>query len=263
VWEVAQACAEIKKKMKEPGKPEGDIDNYIAGLLQKHPRTVRRYLKLAAIKNKDVADAVHNGSINYLDALEIGDNDLEEDDITALLGHLRNHPKPTRAFKQFYENLEYCCECSEMPLSAVLECKNADTFLSLENEELLARVEHLRDKTGEDYQDILKGKVGSLVKAIPAMDTEASRKAFLNQFTKASKPILKKVASTFTKSKIDAELKIKPMKQNQVALTISAPVDQIHKAINIISSEAGDKLVSLKNTLEIRASENKAIKRLN
>jgi hypothetical protein len=79
----------------------GEIEEHIADLIQKNPRTVRRYLKLAAIKNDDLADAVHNGSINYLDALEIGENDLEEDDITTLLGHLKNHPKPTRAFKQF------------------------------------------------------------------------------------------------------------------------------------------------------------------
>ncbi len=51
LWEIAQACAEIKKKMEVPGKIKGDIDDYIASLIQKDKRTVRRYLKLASIQN--------------------------------------------------------------------------------------------------------------------------------------------------------------------------------------------------------------------
>jgi ParB-like chromosome segregation protein Spo0J len=262
VWEIAKACSDIEKQMSAAGIGKTEIDDHIAGLLQKHPRTVRRYLKLATIINEDLADAVHNGSINYLDALEIGENDLDEDDITALLVHLKKHPKPTRAFKQFYENLEYCCECSEVPVSAVLECKNADEFLSLENEELFARVEHLRDKTGKEYPEILNGEAGSLVKPIPAMDAEANKKSFQDRFAKASKPISSKAVKAFKKSKIDAELKIKPMKNNQVALTISAPVDQIRQAIKLISGEIGDKLTSLKKPLESRVTTKKTPKGL-
>ena len=35
------------------------------------------------IKNKDIEEAVHNGSIKYLDALEIGEKGFEEGDIGA------------------------------------------------------------------------------------------------------------------------------------------------------------------------------------
>lgn len=238
VWEVAQACAEIKKNMLGSGKAKGVIEDHIANLIQKNPRTVRRYLKLAAIKNEDLADAVHNGSINYLDALEIGENDLEADDITALLGHLQVHPKPTRAFKQFYENLEYCRECSEMPLSAVLACKNADGFLSLENEELFARVEHLRDKTDKGYPDILKGKAGSLIKDTGEIDAGLEKKETADKFKKTNKDIVDKVLEAFRKTNVDGKFKIKPaagFNDNHVTVTITVPKDQIWQAFDAAS----------------------------
>lgn len=102
LWEIARACAEIKEQKKNEGSlSSGEIEAYLANLIQKDARTVRRYLKLASIENDDIREAVHIGSINYLDALEIGKNDLEQNDISALLGHLKSHPKATRAFKRF------------------------------------------------------------------------------------------------------------------------------------------------------------------
>jgi len=36
------------------------------------------------------------------------------------------------------------------------------------------------------------------------------------------------------------------LQNDKIAVTISAPVDQIHKAIDLVSSEAGDKSIGLR-----------------
>jgi DNA repair photolyase len=234
---------------------DGEIDKYIAELIHKDDRTVRRYLKLASIKNKDIVKAVRDGSINYLDALVIGNKDFKEGDISALLGHLKVHPKSTRAFKQFYDNLEHCCDISGLSMTEVLLCKNSDEFLSLEKEELETRIKHLHNETGKDYQDILKGRAGSLDKAISSMDAERDRKSFQDRFKKASDPISKKITQAFKNSEIIADFTIKPgsgLQSEMIAVTISASVDQIQKAIDVVSNEAGERFASLKLPLESR-----------
>jgi DNA repair photolyase len=56
------------------------------------------------------------------------------------------------------------------------------------------------------------------------------------------------------------EIKSTPGLQNdKIAVTISAPVDQIHKAIDLVSSEVGDKFASLEKHLERKTSKGWAI----
>jgi Predicted transcriptional regulators len=252
LWEIAQACAGIKKRMVESGKEKGEINDHIANLLHKGDKTVSRYLKLASIKNKDIKEAVHNGSINYLDALEIGEKDFEEGDITALLGHLKVHPKSTRAFKQFYDNLEHCCDISKLSMVEVLLCKNADEFLSLEKEELETRIEHLHNETGKDYQDILKGRAGALIKETGEIDAGLKKREAFAEFQEENKDISKSVYEAFIKSNINGKFKIKPIlgsTENQVTVTITAPKTEIWKAINAVSkaNKATEKVVPSKD----------------
>ncbi|BBO89686.1 ParB/RepB/Spo0J family partition protein [Desulfosarcina ovata] len=241
LWEIAQACAEIKKKMGGAGKVKGDIDDYIASLIQKDKRTVRRYLKLASIQDEKIKAAVHSGNISPTMALEIGKKDLVKDDpinISALLDYLGAHPKTTRQFEKAYGNLEYCCDKSKMSLAAVLECKNADGFLSLKKKEFEKRVEHLRGKTGKEYPDILKGKAGSLVKDASEIDADLERKKAGKEFQNKNKDIVDRVQEAFHKSDIDGEFKIKPALasgKNQITVTITVPKDQIWQAFDAAS----------------------------
>ena len=241
LWEIAQACTEIKKKMEASGKPKGDIDNHIANLIQKDPRTVRRYLKLATIKNKDIQKAVHSGNISPTMALEIGKTDLVKDDpdnISALLNYLDAHPKTTRQFEKVYSNLEFCCECSKMPLPAVLTCKNADDFLSLKKKELEKRVEHLRSKTGKEYTDILKGRAGSLIKETGDIDAGLKKKDAAAEFKKNHKNIVDKINEAFHKSDIDGKFKIKlapASGDDHVTVTITVPENQVWQAFDAVS----------------------------
>ena len=241
LWEIAQACAEIKKKMEASGKPKGDIDNHIANLIQKDPRTVRRYLKLATIINKDIQKAVHSGNISPTMALEIGKTDLVKDDpdnISALLNYLDAHPKTTRQFEKVYSNLEFCCECSKMPLPAVLTCKNADDFLSLKKKELEKRVEHLRSKTGKEYTDILKGRAGSLIKETGDIDAGLKKKDAAAEFKKNHKNIVDKINEAFHKSDIDGKFKIKlapASGDDHVTVTITVPENQVWQAFDAVS----------------------------
>ncbi len=60
LWEISKACADIKKQKLADGKMSlGEIEDHLANLIQKDARTVRRYLKLTSIENKDIIEAVH------------------------------------------------------------------------------------------------------------------------------------------------------------------------------------------------------------
>ena len=238
LWEIAQACAGIKKRMVESGKEKGEIDNNIANILHKDNRTVRRYLKLASINDPDIVKAVRNGSINYLDALVIGEKDFKEGDIAVLLGHLKIYPKPTREFKQFYDNLEHCCELSGLSMASILEFKNADAFLSLEMENLKDRIEHLHKITGRDYQDILKGKAGPLVKETGEIDAGLKKKEAIAEFQKKNKDKIDRVSEAFCNANINGNFKIKPIlssNENQVEVTITAPETEIWQVFDAVS----------------------------
>jgi hypothetical protein len=131
----------------------------------------------------------------------------------------------------------------------VLSCPNSDKFLSLEQKDLDARIKYRQKISGEQVSEILKGKAGSLDKAISGMDAERDRKSFQDRFKKASDPISKKITQAFKNSEIIADFTIKPgsgLQSEMIAVTISAPVDQIHKAIDVVLNEAGERFASLK-----------------
>ena len=65
----------------------GEIEDHLANLIQKDARTVRRYLKLTSIKNKDIIEAVHDGYITPTTALDFGKKDHDKDEIAAMLPH--------------------------------------------------------------------------------------------------------------------------------------------------------------------------------
>ncbi len=183
LWEIAQACAEIKRqKETKGGMNSGDIEKHIANLIQKDDRTVRRYLKLASIQDDKIKEAVHTGDITPTTALDIGNKSLDEDDIAAILLHIKKFPKTTRTFVNFYNNLEVCSKWSKLSIAIILNCPNADKFLSLEKKELLKRIVHRKKGSEKPVAEVLRGEAGSLAKPIPAMDTEAHRKSFQYRF---------------------------------------------------------------------------------
>jgi ParB/RepB/Spo0J family partition protein len=121
LWEIAQACAKIRdQKVDEGNMSKGQIEKHLAELIQKDARTVRRYLKLSSTENRDIIEAVHTGDITPTTALDIGKRDLDEDEIAAILLHIKKYPKTTRSFIQFYSNLEMCSKLSKLSVSEVL-----------------------------------------------------------------------------------------------------------------------------------------------
>lgn len=152
---------------------------------------------------------------------------------------------------------------SELSLAEVLECSKADNFLSLEQEELSRRIEHRRKSSGMQVSEILKGKVGSLGKDIDSMDAEAASKSFKDQFAKETESLSRNVSKAFEKSDIHAQFKIKPSSGspiNMVTVTISTPVNHLHKAMDLVSSEAGNKFASFKEHLECKMVTRKTSK---
>jgi hypothetical protein len=126
-----------------------------------------------------------------------------------------------------------------MSLSAVLEFKNADKFLSLDSEELFTRVEHLRDNTDKDYPDILKGKAGSLIKNSGQTDASLNKKHAAKKFQDQNKDIVDRVTEAFSKSDISGQFKIKPASGsdgNQVMVTITVPKNQLWQAFDAVSN---------------------------
>jgi len=242
MWEIARAFAKIKEQKETEGNMSAaQIEEYLASLIQKDARTVRRYLKLATILNPDVIKALHIGFISPTDALEIGKKDFIKDDalsITTLLRHLRTHPKTTREFKWFYDNLGYCCDCSGMYAYEVLGCKNADSFLSLEAKELENRIEYLRKKSGKPYSDILQGKVEPLTKDLSAVEADLNRKARYKKFQEDKEPFVKKVTDAFHRLGIRGKFNIRPVLnslESEVAVTITVPESQMLEAIGAIA----------------------------
>jgi ParB/RepB/Spo0J family partition protein len=253
LWEIAQACARIKEeKLAEGEMSKGQIEKHLAELIQKDARTVRRYLKLSSLKNEDITEAVHTGFITPTTALDIGKKDLDEDDIAALLVHIKKFPKTTRSFLRFYGNLEMCSKLSKLSVSDVLNCPNADKFLSLDQKELIARIEHRRKGSGLTPREIIQGKAGSLVKAVNAMDSEVAKKSLKSSFDKAAGPLSNKVIKGFKETKIDARFKIKPLSEDMISVTISAPIDELQNSVDIVSKEIGNGLKQIKTSLKNR-----------
>ena len=241
MWEIAQACAEIKKqKMAEGNMSQGQIDEHLAELIQKDARTVRRYLKLASLDNEPLTKAVHTSEISPTLALDLGKRDLEADEIESLLDHIKVHPKTTRTFERFYNNLEICCQLSGLSVTEVLNCPNSDKFLSLLQNELINRIEYL----GDMYKDltiteILQGKAGSLAKEIAQVKAGLGRALQNQKFQKKNAALVKKVTAAFNNSDIDGQFKIKPVlnsPEKRVSVTITAPENEIWDAIDTISN---------------------------
>ncbi len=182
----------------------------------------------------------------------------DPDNISALLNYLVTHPKTTREFEKVYRNLEYCCECSKMSMAAVLECKNADDFLSLPDDELGARIENLHSKTHKDYPEILKGRAGSLIKEAGEIDSGLKKKDATAEFKKNNKDIVDKVHEAFHKSDIDGKFKIIPAPGsdvNKVTVTITVPKDQMWQAFDAISGENNshaEKVIRKKKTKPLK-----------
>ena len=182
--------------------------------------------------------------------MDIGKKDLDEDDIAALLVHIKKFPKTTRSFLRFYGNLEMCSKLSKLSVSKVLNCPNADKFLSLDQKELIARIEHRRKGSGLTPREIIQGKAGSLVKAVDAMDSEVAKKSLKSSFDKAAGPLSNKVIKGFKETKIDAQFKIKPLSKDMVSVTISAPIDELQSSVDIVSKEIGNGLKQIKTVLK-------------
>ena len=151
--------------------------------------------------------------------------------------HIKKFPKTTRSFVRFYGNLERCSKLSKLSVSKVLNCPNADKFLSLDQKELIARIQHREKISGLAIPEVLQGKAGSLVKAISAMDSEASNKDFKDRFAEAATPLSQDVTKFFKESEIDAEFKTEPRQKGKVTVIISAPADEIHNVINLAASK--------------------------
>ena len=238
LWEIAKACAKIRdQKIAESGMSKGQIEKHLAEMIQKDARTVRRYLKLSSTENRDIIEAVHAGNITPTTALDIGNKDLDEGEIAAILLHIKKFPKTTRSFVQFYSNFEMCSKLSKLSVSEVLTCPNADKFLSLDQKELIARLQHRQKTSGLSKAEILKGQAGSLDKPLSAMESESFNKDFKDRFTEAAAPISQDVAKLFKDSEIKAQFKIEPRQKGEVKVTISAPADEIHKVINLAASK--------------------------
>jgi len=240
LWEIAQACAEIKKqKMTEGNMSQGQIDEHLAELIQKDTRTVRRYLKLSSLDNEPLTKAVHTREISPTLALDLGKRDLGADEIESLLDHIKTHPKTTRTFERFYSNLERCCQLSGLSVSEVLNCSNSDKFLSLLQNELINRIEYLVDTHKKlTIPEILQGKAGSLAKEIAQVKAGLGRALQNQRFQKKNAALVKKVTAAFEHSEIDGQFKIKPVTNSSgkhVSVTITAPENQIWQAINAIS----------------------------
>ena len=249
LWEIAQACAKIMdQKIAEGGMRKGQIEKHLAELIQKDSRTIRRYLKLSSIKNKDITEAVHTGDITPTTALDLGKKELNEDDIAALLLHINKFPKTTRTFVQFYNNLEVCSKWSKLSIAIILNCPNADKFLSLEKKELLKRIVHRKKGSGKPVSEVLRGEAGSLVKLTKTMDFETARKAFIDQFASASQSLSDGISNALKDSEIDAQFTIESKRKNRISFTISAPVEQIHKAMKLAALKT-----TKKNVKEIAA----------
>ena len=240
LWEIAQACAEIKKqKMAEGNMNQGQIDEHLAELIHKDTRTVRRYLKLSSIVNETLTKALHTSEISPTMALDLGKRDLESDEIESLLDHIKAHPKTTRTFERFYSNLERCCQLSGLSVSEVLNCSNSDKFLSLLQNELINRIEYLVDTHKKlTIPEILQGKAGSLAKEIAQVKAGVGRALQNQRFQKKNAALVKKVTAAFEHSDIDGQFKIKPVTNSSgkhVSVTITAPENQIWQAIDAIS----------------------------
>ena len=239
LWEIARTCLKIKEqKVVEDKKNSGDIEKLLGGMIQKDTRTVRRYLKLASINSEGIKKAIHEGVIQPTTALDLGSKELDEKEITALLEHLKKNPKTTREFRQFYENLEYCSDKSEKPTDEVLECRNSDIFLSLDQEELKKRVENLHKKSQKPYWEVLQGKAGPLNKDLPDIDSMFDKKKEKGQFKKETTPLEKKISESFEDLDIKAKFKINKVLvsgKEEIEITLTAPVEKIQDAIRTVS----------------------------
>ena len=133
-----------------------------------------------------------------------------------------------------------------MTVAEVLSCPNADQFLSLEPRELETRIDHRRSSSDLPTAEILKGKAGSLLKKPSEIEKGLDKKQKIKKFRDKKSALTKSVATAFKRSNINGKFKIKPVLNsdgNEVAVTITAPEEQIWDAVKIISEiKAGSAL---------------------
>ena len=77
---MANSCRKIKENHGKEPKSKGDIESYIAVLIGKNARTVRRYLRISRIKNEHIRKDLHNGSIDISIATALVKEGFTEED---------------------------------------------------------------------------------------------------------------------------------------------------------------------------------------
>ena len=253
IWEIANSCKDISDDLQKAGKSKSDIEKHLVELMQKGDRTVRRYLYVSTIQNKEIRKEIHNGNLDFTTAELFAKKEFDEEDRVKLHQFYKKHPMSSREFEQFTRNLLALRDWADLKIEKILSFPGAAIFLKIDPEQLKNNVKYLNKQTGKPVNHILERNIGFLKDSLSGIEAKFAKKPFLKKFSERSKALESKIGKVFDTQKIGANLSIKPagdVENEMVKIVISAPASNIQKAIKLMDKEIGKDFAKLKDLWE-------------
>ncbi|MBW2663538.1 MAG: ParB N-terminal domain-containing protein, partial [Deltaproteobacteria bacterium] len=248
IWEIANSCKAISDDLQKAGKSKSDIEKHLVELMQKGDRTVRRYLHVSTIQNKEIRKEIHNGNLDFTTAELFAKKEFDEEDRVELHQFYKKHPMSSRELEQFTRNLLALRDWADLKIKKILSFPRAAIFLKIDPEQLKNNVEYLNKQTSKPVNHILERNIGFLKDSLSGIEAKFAKKPFLKKFSKRSKALESKIGKVFDTQKVGANLSIKPagdVEDEMVKVVISAPASNIQKAIKLMDKEIGKDFAGL------------------
>jgi DNA polymerase III sliding clamp (beta) subunit (PCNA family) len=250
LWELSNHCRMIAEELTKQGKSQGEIETYLADLIRKDDRTVRRYLALSAIRNESIRRDLHNGTMDASIGSVFNRQGLTEKGRDALYRLYKRSPNPPSfdSFDRLARNALKLSEWSGLKLEKILGIRAALDFLTIPPDELKERAEYLMKTRNKPLEVILAHEITDLKNSIDRVRSRDEMAPFNKRFSEKASVIHARISEALKTKDVNAEVMISPigvLKDQMVKLTVAAPVADMQKVVQITLAELKNESASL------------------
>ena len=249
MWELVNFCRSLRDRMVDdsPDTAKGIIEANIARLIQKEPRTVRRYIQIGEISDANIRREIHKGEIDISKAELFVREGFSDEDQQGLYRFyrgmvLQSKTPSVRELDRIVRSVEEIRRWSNLSVSTLLGLPTAELFLKIKPDDLKKRVESRQKSTGQDFEHILAHDIAFLTGNSRSQEEEKRAKPELKNVFDKTKYMEEKVQRAIEGSGIDGDVRIIPTGEAEdrtVQVAITGAADNIPSLVRALMSEAG------------------------